>query len=263
MQDILSILPPGSVVLDLGSGSGSFAPFPGPLRIIYADLHACTSAPTNFVICDASSLPFADSSIDAVILNNSLEHFHNLSLCIREIARVLSPKGFLYIAVPDATTLTDRIYRWLDPEQHINHFTSIDDVPRLFADAISIPLAGVRILHSSMSFLNRNNIAGRLQRKMVLFANGNEAVLRWLNLIIRYCDRLFNTRMSIYGWAYFFGRGVFLNGSGWSNVCVRCGSGHPSSFLIQSGLVVRRRLLPAVYSCPRCGVRNFFIDDRS
>ena len=44
---------------------------------------------------------------------------------LAEIGRVLKPPGALYIAVPDASTFGDRLYRWLTwGGGHVNAFTS-------------------------------------------------------------------------------------------------------------------------------------------
>lgn len=45
-----------------------------------------------------------------MISNHSLEHFEGLEQALDEIRRVIDPNGFLYIAVPDSSTVTDRIY---------------------------------------------------------------------------------------------------------------------------------------------------------
>ena len=60
-----------------------------------------------------ASLPFQDASFDAVISNHSLEHFEQLQPALQELGRVLRPNGSIFIAVPDASTFADRLYRWL------------------------------------------------------------------------------------------------------------------------------------------------------
>lgn len=53
---------------------------------------------------------FRNGQFAAVISNRSLEHFEGLEQALDEIRRVIDPNGFLYIAVPDSSTVTDRIY---------------------------------------------------------------------------------------------------------------------------------------------------------
>jgi SAM-dependent methyltransferase len=258
MQEILAALPPGATVLDLGSGRGSFLATDFPVRIVRADLLTPSDVRADFVACSASRLPFADRSFRAVILNHSLEHFENLPASVSEIARVLASDGLLYIAVPDASTFTDRLYRWLGRGGgHVNPFTDADSLARLFTGATGLRHVGTRVLHTSLSFLNRRNLASRPPRKLWLFANGNENLVRALTYALRRLDHWFHLRASVYGWALFFGDGLAPRVDAWSNVCVRCGSGVPSSLL----KVRRRRLLPDVYACPCCATANYFTDD--
>ena len=129
MHEILENLGPGQRVLDLGSGRGSFDTGLGPFIAIRADLDRPRSSAPNFAQADAARLPFADSAFDAVISNHSLEHFHDLAGSLAEIGRVLKPNGALYVAVPDASTFCDRLYRWLSRGGgHVNAFTSAEEL---------------------------------------------------------------------------------------------------------------------------------------
>jgi SAM-dependent methyltransferase len=256
VQQILRSLPPGAKVLDLGSGPGSFDAADCPLTIVRADLSAAGSG--NFVQCSSDRLPFRDRAFQALILNHSFEHFEHLQETVNEIARMLAPDGLLYIAVPDASTFTDRVYRWLGRGGgHVNLFTDRDAVPRLITAATGLKHVGTRVLCTSLSFLNRRNLRTRPQTKLLLFANGNEAFVRALTYLLRCLDRLFHWRSSVYGWAFYFGEALDPELTTWSNVCVRCGSAEPSALLKPA----RRPLLPDVYACPKCGTRNFFTAD--
>jgi SAM-dependent methyltransferase len=81
---------------------------------------------------DASRLPFPDASFDAIIASHSLEHFERLETALQELGRVVRPSGSIFIAVPDASTFSDRLHRWLG-----------------------------RDLMTSLAILNRKNLAGR------------------------------------------------------------------------------------------------------
>ncbi len=244
MHEILRSLPPGSKVLDLGSGAGSFT-FPG-LAAVRADID-----PGGDVQADAAALPFRNASFDAVISNHSLEHIVQLDAALAEIGRVMKPRGALYIAVPDAGTLCDRIYRWVaSGGGHVNAFTSPGQVPELVTRATGLPLTAMRTLHTSLSYLNRRNVSGKPGKKWLVLGAGNETLLRWWSRIARWSDRRLRTRLSVYGWAFFFGAiGEPVSQEGWVNVCVRCGSGH-------SDVVLRVR--NGRWSCPQCGAGNFF-----
>ncbi|MFZ0590492.1 MAG: class I SAM-dependent methyltransferase [Bryobacteraceae bacterium] len=262
MHEILSTLAPGSCVLDLGSGSGSFNAEKYALTVTGADLEAPPKRYANFVICRASQLPFRSRSFQALVLNHSLEHFDNLAESVHEIARVLAERGFLYIAVPDASTFTDRVYRWLARGGgHVNQFCDASNISRMVAASTGLKHAGTRVLCTSLSFLNRRNAVSRPPGKLLLFCNGHEGFLRVLTFVLRLLDRRFRWRTSMYGWAFYFGDLDALDLTAWSNVCVRCGSGHPSSSLKNSGRMIGRRFLPDVYFCPQCNARNFFTED--
>src|SRR5712692_2000149 len=264
MHEILARLPPGSAVLDLGSGAGSFDARMLPLQVVRADLAAQRPVHGDFVVCSASRLPFASQSFNALILNHSFEHFENLPDCVSEIARVLAPGAFLYIAVPDASTFTDRVYRWLGRGGgHVNLFTDAAVIPRMITAATGLKHAGTRVLCTSLSFLNRRNIVSRPPRKLLLFAYGHEGFLRALNLVLRRLDRWLHWRTSVYGWAFYFGDSLTPDRGTWTNVCVRCGSGHPSASLERTGMVTHRRFLPPIYTCSKCGTRNFFTKDEN
>jgi SAM-dependent methyltransferase len=246
MNELLHSLPSGARVLDLGARTGSFQSPRADLLIVRLDLEMVAGRGGGFYVsADAARLPFAAGVFDAVISNHSLEHFVELDATVREIGRVLRPRGALYIAVPDATTLTDRIYRWLGRGGgHVNAFREPRDVIGRIERLTGLPHRGTRPLISGLSFLNAHNFTTRPPRKIAIFAFGNEYFLAVLIWSLRALDRRLGTRLSHYGWAFYFG-GVEMARAGevWVNVCVRCGSGHPS--------------VPAFcYRCPQCGGWN-------
>jgi hypothetical protein len=262
MHEILTAMDAGTRVLDLGSGRGSFDAQQLSLHVVRADIVTPQEPCGDFIACSASQLPFRERSFRAIILNHSLEHFEDLAGSVGEIARVVDADGFLYVAVPDASTFTDKIYRWLGRGGgHVNPFTDAEAVARMFTKATGLKHAGTRVLCTSLSFLNRRNMVARPPRKLLVLGNGNERVVRALTYVLRCFDRWFHRRASVYGWAFFFGCPLAPDIGVWSNVCVRCGSGVPSVLLTSGGRVTRRRILPDLYACPRCGTRNFFTED--
>src|ERR1043166_5202026 len=133
MLDLIEKLPPGARVLDLGAGPGSFPISRNDLSVVRLDLEIPPARNGGcYVSADAARMPFAGAVFDLVVSNHSLEHFVELEATLREIGRVIRPGGTLYIAVPNAATLTDRIYRWLGKGGgHVNPFRRPEEVTRL------------------------------------------------------------------------------------------------------------------------------------
>ncbi len=261
MNELLRNLPVGAMVLDLGCAAGSFDSAASPFTTVRLDLEPGSARVPNFVQADAAKLPFRAGCFDLVVSNHSLEHVENLAGALEEIGRILKPAGSLYVAVPDATTITDRLYRWLaHGGGHVNQFSSASELAIQIERATGLKLVATRTLSTSLSFLNRRN--HQVPRRLLLFGGGTPTSLRFWNYLFRLLDRLLGTRLSIYGWALYFGNvDATIERETWSNVCIFCGAGHPSAGLLQERRVVRNWLIPA-YRCPGCGTINLFTNDR-
>jgi ubiquinone/menaquinone biosynthesis C-methylase UbiE len=128
---------PGDRVLDLGCGAGrhAFEAYRRGARVIAADLdlkelagvsdmfaamraEGETGPPAQAaaITADATRLPFADDSFDAVIVAEILEHVPNDAAALKEIARVLRPGGAIAVTVP--AWLPERICWALSTEYH-------------------------------------------------------------------------------------------------------------------------------------------------
>lgn len=245
------------------SGAGSFDAGAGPFIAIRADLDRPAIPAVNFVQTDAAGLPFADRTFDAVISNHSLEHFEDLAGVLAEISRVLKPSGALYIAVPNASTFCDRLYRWLARGGgHVNAFTSAGELAAQIERSTGLQHVATRTLFTSLSYLNRKNRRAPAPRRLLLAGGGTELSLRLYNYFALLSDRFFGTRLSVYGWALYFGTfAVPIETEIWTNVCIRCGAAASSNWLREAG-AVRRRFLLHIYSCPRCRTVNVFSEDR-
>ena len=255
MIDLIENLPPGARVLDLGARTGSFSSRRSDVEIVRLDLEIPPERKGGaYVSGDAARMPFGTSVFDVVISNHSLEHFSELDETVCEIGRVIKRDGVLYVAVPDATTLTDRIYRWIGKGGgHVNPFRSPGEVTRLIEKRTGLPLRGTTVLFSSLSFLNAHNFVSRPPRKIALFAFGNERFLALLLHVLRRVDGVLGTRLSVYGWSFYFGKiDRPVNGEPWRNVCVRCGAGSPEEYLRAAGAVQG-----GTYRCPACGGFNY------
>ncbi len=263
MDEILKILPPHSFVLDLGAQRGSFASELTKATAIRLDYDPSEMKGELVVRGDAARLPFKDNVFKAIVANHSLEHFENLGGALREIGRVVRADGALFISVPDATTFTDRLYRWLARGGgHVNAFTSPIDIARLIEQETRLVHVATRTLCSSLSFLNQHCSAKPRPLRLILLGGGSEWSLFLYVWFSRIIDRLFGCRLSIYGWALYFGNiPAVVDTDINTNVCIRCGSGCPSAFLKQTGSVPSTGLGIQIYRCPRCSAANPYTKD--
>jgi SAM-dependent methyltransferase len=246
VHELLRNLPAGARVLDLGCGAGSFASD----RAVRIDLERESLQAPDGVQADAAAVPFRDRSFDVVISNHSLEHFEDLAGALAEIGRVVKPGGALYVAVPDSRTFCDRLYRWLARGGgHVNAFDSAPELAAKIERATGLSHVATRTLCTSFSFLNRRNRRAPPPRRLYLLGGGTEISLLLGSALARLSDRWFHTRLSVYGWAFYFGRiEGEIDGVTWTNVCIRCGSGHPAAAL--SGRIF--------YRCPQCNAPNLY-----
>lgn len=115
---ILSELPQGARVLEVGAGPGFFAEHSRrsrpDLRWIASDL---VGTPWNDVAADALKLPLRSESIDAVVGLDFLHHLAHPADFFREARRVLAPSGRLVAIEPWLTPFSYPVYRFLHHER--------------------------------------------------------------------------------------------------------------------------------------------------
>jgi SAM-dependent methyltransferase len=95
----------GARVLDLGSGSGWYAPLlaEAGAEVVAVDHDRAMVAraavrASQAVVADARRTPFEDASFDGVLCSNLLEHTPEPGAVIAEIERVLRPWGWAYVS---------------------------------------------------------------------------------------------------------------------------------------------------------------------
>jgi SAM-dependent methyltransferase/ribosomal protein S27AE len=113
----------GGLVLDDGSG----------LRYEYFDDVVnldLSEFPTTDVLGSAAALPFAEATFDGVLSVAVLEHVPDPRRCVREIARVLKPGGWIFAAVPGLQPYHGY------PKHYFN--TTRDGLAELFAGEFAI-----------------------------------------------------------------------------------------------------------------------------
>jgi 2-polyprenyl-6-hydroxyphenyl methylase/3-demethylubiquinone-9 3-methyltransferase len=191
----LSVLRPGSRVLDVGSGGGfvAFALADAGHEVFGLDASAAAiqaadrTGAGSFVIGKGERLPFAASSFDAVVCSEVLEHVAKPAQVVSEIARVLRPGGRLVFSLPNRThvsrlVLIDAAQRWRwsrvlpDDLHQWDRFIRPDELDRMLLrsrlqvndiSGLSVPVRSwVRTIQTML----------RLKRGRIGFAEAGEAV---------------------------------------------------------------------------------------
>jgi SAM-dependent methyltransferase len=120
IERFLNLAPGCKAIVDLGAGHGDDLLL---ARKAHADakLHAVEAYPPyiqeleskNITVhklnIEKDPLPFGNNSVDAVIVNQILEHVKEIYWIFHEITRVLRPGGSLIIGVPNIAALHNRI----------------------------------------------------------------------------------------------------------------------------------------------------------
>jgi SAM-dependent methyltransferase len=151
MRAIHRIAPDRTVaeVLEVGGGTSGLTSllYPGA-KVTNADLDpSCGDSAVNsgpgrtFVVADATALPFAEASFEAVTMFDVIEHVVDHAKAIEEARRVLRPGGFLLVTTPNerwrfpyhralrpiCPTEEELIARW----RHVRRGYAIADLARL------------------------------------------------------------------------------------------------------------------------------------
>lgn len=250
----------------MGCAQGSFPSCATLGSVVRVDREVARPKPTAagcWVQADSSALPFRDHTFSAIVANHSMEHFDRLAPTLSEVGRVGEPTAVLFVSVPDASTFTDRLYRWLARGGgHVNAFRSPEEVIQIIEKYTPYRHFATRTLCSSLSFLHRAHKHVAKPRKLLLLGGGHPWTLLAYTCMSRWLDRAFGLRTSVYGWAFYFGTlGQEIDTSTWVNVCIRCGSGAPAHKLLATGRVRKTWIGLRLFDCPDCGTENTFSPD--
>lgn len=145
---------------EIGNGADRLYTDDG-VEVVAFDIY---TGPNVQFVADAHRIPFADGSVDAVVVQAVLEHVLDPARVVAEIHRVLRPDGLVYAETPflqqvheaayDFTRFTESGHRWL--------FRSFS---RLDSGVVGGP--GVQLiwtLSAVVTGLTRSRTAGRLTR---------------------------------------------------------------------------------------------------
>jgi ubiquinone/menaquinone biosynthesis C-methylase UbiE len=202
-------LPPASLVLDIGSGTGRVAIALARLghRVIAMDLtaplverarqkalEAGVAGRITFVLADAEALPIAEGSLDAAVAHGVLHHLEHPEAVIARAGRALRPGGFWFSLDPHrspARWLFDAAMQWKTLWEEEAAPDGLQTAERLSAwcDQAGIePEAGYTcyVLPHLVSWLPRGMIERILAATDAL---ANRSMLRRLAGVIVICGR--------------------------------------------------------------------------
>jgi SAM-dependent methyltransferase len=105
VEKVAAALPAGTLLLDAGAGECAYKQFFSHCRYLATDL-AIGEESWNYANVDCFSrldqLPLADSSVDAILCTQVLEHLEWPRESLQEFYRILKPGATLYVTAPMA-----------------------------------------------------------------------------------------------------------------------------------------------------------------
>lgn len=138
-------LKPEDKILDLGCGTGEFAPFFSSEQYTGIDIeddyieYAKKHYQGNFMVADGTKLPFNDASFDYALTVGVIHHLSDdvSRKILKEAARVLKPDGYMLI-MEDVTSDKDgfltRLIHNLDKGKNIRSADAYEDLLKEYFD---------------------------------------------------------------------------------------------------------------------------------
>jgi len=137
----------GERILDIGAGKGSVAnqvlqrSKGAEVYAVDPNQKRVASMRSNFPalkssVAGAESLPFADGSFDKAYTTMALHHYSDLDRSLKEVARVLKPRGQFVVVEVDPASLQGRTFRFFGrlTGEHMNLMSEDQLKSRLVAE---------------------------------------------------------------------------------------------------------------------------------
>ena len=113
LEKTLTAIPAGSSILDAGAGQQQFRKYCAHLRYVSQDFSQYDGKGDGAglqdgkwdtskidIVCDITSIPAKDSSFDAVMCTEVLEHVPDPVKALNELVRLVRPDGWLILTAP-------------------------------------------------------------------------------------------------------------------------------------------------------------------
>jgi SAM-dependent methyltransferase len=109
--------------------------------------HTYRATNLRYIQGDATRIPLEDESVDAVVSFETIEHFLEHEIFLKEIRRVLRPSGFLIISTPDNDTYSGL---GTPPNQfHRRELTKTEFLDELYAEFQKVTILRQRVVSGS------------------------------------------------------------------------------------------------------------------
>ncbi len=143
------------LLLEVGSGLSPIVT--GDDRIVYSELSFSAlktlkriNQQGRYVVADGTRLPFKDGAFSHTICSEVLEHVEDDQAAIGELARVINPKGTVYITVPH------RKFYFAADDRFVRHFRRYE-----------IPEMAEKIENAGMVLRSTTKVLGPLEKVTV------------------------------------------------------------------------------------------------
>ncbi|NLO92499.1 MAG: class I SAM-dependent methyltransferase [Elusimicrobia bacterium] len=168
--EMLSRTEPGGTAVELGAGPGLSAQFLP--QLLATDI---TPGPGIQLVADAQRLPFADNSLGAVFMLNTLHHLPDPELALSEIQRCLKPGGRALISDQYPGFPGALVFRFLHSEPY-------DPSAPGWKSSAAHPMAGANGAIAHIIFVrNRDKFHTLFPRLELVSVTPHTPLLYWLS----------------------------------------------------------------------------------